>query len=127
MLVKATREGRHGRPTRSGYIVDELVPFVSLPCAAALGQWVIVTNMNSIDPVTGTGRSVHAVVLDVGPCNTRDFRYVFGGDRPQAESGTDVRGRKTNGAGIGLGEAVWRALQMTDNGQVHWVFAASGR
>jgi len=47
---------------------------------------------------------------------------VILGKRPQAESGTDTRGRKTNGAGIDLGEAVWAALGETDNSEVEWEF-----
>jgi len=29
---------------------------------------------------------------------------------------------QTNGAGIDLGEAVWKALEMLDNGIVDWSF-----
>jgi hypothetical protein len=47
---------------------------------------------------------------------------VFGGQRPQAESGIDAEGRPTNGAGIDLGEKVWTLLGMTDNGDVDWEF-----
>ena len=50
--------------------------------------------------------------------------YVFGGARPQAESGTDSTGRPTNGAGIDLGERVWAELGMLDNGQVDWEFVS---
>jgi hypothetical protein len=33
-----------------------------------------------------------------------------------------MRGRTTNGAGIDLGEYVWKALGMTDNTEVQWEF-----
>lgn len=69
-----------------------------------------------------TGKSVHALVLDVGPWNENDDAYVFGGSRPQAESGLSVSGKGTNGAGIDLGEYVWKQLGMTDNGLVDWEF-----
>jgi hypothetical protein len=65
---------------------------------------------------------VLACVLDVGPWNEHDDDYVFGGQRPAAERGTDTRGRLTNGAGIDLSEAVWRALGMLDNATVSWEF-----
>lgn len=113
--VKATREGILGGKTASGYVVDTIVPFVALPAFAALRQWVMVTN-----PLNG--RTVRALVLDVGPWNEHDHAYVFGGARPAAELGVDTRGRKTNGAGIDLGEAVWAALEMHDNGDVTWEF-----
>ena len=116
MTVKATREGIIGGRTATGYIVDTVVPFVALPAAAALRQWVIVTNPR-------TGKSMRAIVLDVGPWNENDNAYVFGGERPAAESGPDTRGRHTNGAGIDLSERVWQQLGMVDNGQVTWQFA----
>lgn len=115
ITVKATREGLVGSRTSTGYIVDTWVPFVALPSAAALRQWVRVTNPR-------TGRSIRAIVLDVGPWNENDNAYVFAGERPAAESGKDTRGRITNGAGIDLGEAVWHALGMADNGLVSWEF-----
>jgi hypothetical protein len=63
---------------------------------------------------------IKALVLDVGPWN--DTAYVFGGARPQPESGIDHFGRPTNGAGIDLGEAVWTALELVDNMEVDWDF-----
>ena len=115
ITVKATREGLIGQPTASGYHVESFVPFVALPSDAALRQWIIVRN-----PVNG--KSIKALVLDVGPWNLHDNEYVFQGARPQAETGTDKFGRTTNHAGIDLGEAVWKALGMIDNGNVEWEF-----
>lgn len=115
ITVKATREGIIGGRTSTGYVVDSWVPFVALPATAALRQWVEVTNPR-------TGRSMRAIVLDVGPWNEQDNAYVFGGERPAAESGQDTRGRITNGAGIDLGEKVWHELGMVDNGNVTWRF-----
>ena len=115
MKVKATREGLLGGKTASGYLVEKNVPFVALPSGAALRQWVLVTN-------PANGKAIRALVLDIGPWNEQDHAYVFGGKRPAAESGLDSRGRKTNGAGIDLGECVWNALGMTDNAEVEWKF-----
>jgi hypothetical protein len=91
------------------------VPFVALPSKAAERQWVRVVNPKN-------GLECRALVLDVGPWNTQDHAYVFGGARPQAESGIDTRGRQTNHAGIDLGEKVWNALGMTGNDDVLWDF-----
>ncbi len=115
MTVKATREGLVGRRTASGYVIDRVVPFVALPSRRALGRFVRVSNPKA-------GKPVLAIVLDVGPWNIDDDAYVFDGERPQAESGFDLNGRATNGAGIDLGEKIWKQLEMTDNGPVVWEF-----
>lgn len=113
--IRATREGLVGGTTASGYVVDTVVPFVSLPARLALGRFVLVYN-----PLTAM--RCFAVVLDVGPWNVEDDAYVFGSSRPQAESGVDLSGRPTNGSGIDLGEAVWKSLGMADNTEVVWFF-----
>lgn len=116
--VKATREGLVGKTTSSGYVIDTRVPFVALPSVGALYKAVRVSN-------PANGKTVIAIVLDVGPWNTHDDLYVFGGQRPAVEKdGIDFSGRATNGAGIDLGEYVWKALGMTDNGAVEWEFVA---
>lgn len=115
MTVKATREGLRGEKMATGILVDDALPFVALPSTAALRLWVHVVNPRN-------HRFCRALVLDVGPWETLDHGYVFGGARPRAESGVDSRGRMTNGAGIDLGEFVWKALSMTDNDTVEWEF-----
>jgi hypothetical protein len=115
MTVFATREGLPGGKTASGYRVESVVPFVALPSFAALRQWVRVTN-------PANGKTVRALVLDVGPWNEHDDAYVFAGARPLAERGIGQYRHATNAAGIDLGEAVWRALEMTDNANVSWEF-----
>lgn len=111
--VFATREGLIGEKTASGYIIDEHVPFVALPCTKALYRAVRVKKGM---------KQIIALVLDVGPWNINDDTYVFNNSRPQAESGTDMFGRKTNKAGIDLSEKVWKYLEMEDNGDVEWEF-----
>jgi hypothetical protein len=115
MVVKATREGLVGDKTASGYVIDTVVPFVALPSTNALGRLVKLTNL-------ANSKACYAFVLDVGPWNTADDAYVFGGQRPAAESGMSVSGRGTNGAGIDLGEKVWSLLGMADNSNVEWDF-----
>ncbi len=120
--VKSTREGLPGQKTASGWVINNSVPFVALPSHAALRLWVRVWNPLVMDPATGSAIETKALVLDVGPWNENDDAYVFGGARPQSETGTDLMGRKTNGAGIDLGEVVWNALGMKDNSNVSWEF-----
>jgi hypothetical protein len=112
--VKATREGLVGQKTASGYVIDVHVPFVALPSTKALHRFVDVYRFSENG---GLIASCRAVVLDVGPHYTDDFNYVDLGDRPRAESQPGG-----NGAGIDLGEYVWKALGMTDNGPVSWEF-----
>lgn len=115
IVVIATREGLLGHCTACGWTIDAVTPYVALPSHRALHRRLRVTNLTN-------GKSCEAVVLDTGPWNVADDNYVFGGARPLAESGISVSGHGTNGAGIDLGEAVWRALEMTDNGYVSWQF-----
>lgn len=115
MTVKATREGLVGHATATGWIIDTTTFFVALPATRALGKRVRLTN-----PLNGN--TCEAEVKDVGPWNTHDELYVFHGERPAAEAGMSVSGHGTNGAGIDLGEAVWHALDMQDNGNVEWEF-----
>lgn len=115
ITVKATREGLVGQPTATGWLINEIFPFVALPSHQALGRWVKVFN-------PANGRWCCAEVRDVGPWNEHDDAYVFDGARPAAESGESVSGHGTNGAGIDLGEYVWHELQMADNAPVTWEF-----
>lgn len=129
--VKATREGLPGHTTASGYVIDRVVPFVALPSERALQRFVELRN-------PANGYRALAIVLDLGPWNEHDERYVFqnataaapswtesrNSVRPLAESGTDEFGRPTNDAGIDLGEQVWKELGMEDNTSVEWQFLA---
>lgn len=128
ITVKATREGRLGDKTASGYIVDDIVPFVALPSTRACHERRAVRVVNPLNNV-----SIIALVLDVGPWNEHDDAYVYqeatgivdagpGVVRPAAETGISVSGKGTNGAGIDLGQYVWKALGMTDNSDVSWEF-----
>jgi hypothetical protein len=67
------------------------------------------------------GRSVICPVIDVGPWNINDA-YWRTGARPQAESGTDLTGRRTNLAGIDLTPAAAAAIGLNGKGFVDWEF-----
>jgi uncharacterized protein (TIGR02594 family) len=68
------------------------------------------------------GQSLVCPIVDVGPWCTDDPYWTLG-RRPQAESGTDHSGRKTNKAGIDLTPAAARALGVDGKGLVDWEFA----
>jgi hypothetical protein len=67
------------------------------------------------------GTQVEAEILDVGPWNIDD-PYWDKGTRPQAESGTDMKGRATNGAEIDLSPALAKKLGIEGMGIVEWEF-----
>jgi hypothetical protein len=72
------------------------------------------------------GTSVDCDIVDVGPWNGRTVQtsdpYWLTNTRPQAESGTDLIGRKTNGAGIDLTPGAAQALGIDGKGLVSWEF-----
>jgi N-acetylmuramoyl-L-alanine amidase len=70
---------------------------------------------------TKTGKSAVAMIEDVGPWNIDDPYWAMG-TRPQAESGTDMSGRETNGAGIDLSPALADAIGVDGMGVVDWEF-----
>jgi uncharacterized protein (TIGR02594 family) len=71
-----------------------------------------------------TAKTVECEIVDVGPWNTND-PYWQTGTRPQAETGADMTGRKTNRAGIDLTLAAAKAIQIDGKGLVDWDFIAS--
>ncbi len=79
--------------------------------------------------VTGqkSGQSVTCDIVDVGPWNgisaDKSDPYWTTGARPQAESGTDLNGRHTNGAGIDLTAAAAKAIGIDGKGLCDWQFA----
>ena len=68
-----------------------------------------------------TGKEAVAEIWDVGPWNIDD-PYWDKDTRPQAESGTDMSGRTTNGAGIDLSPALAELLGVDGMGKVDWEF-----
>jgi N-acetylmuramoyl-L-alanine amidase len=88
------------------------------------------------------GREVVCTIDDIGPWNgARQGRgeemgangsplndaYWLSDSRPQAESGTDKRGRRTNKAGIDLLPAAAKAIGLNGKGVVDWRFEIMGR
>jgi D-alanyl-D-alanine carboxypeptidase len=75
--------------------------------------------------VSANGKVVACQIVDVGPWNTNDPYWMTTG-RPQAESGTDMSGRRTNGAGIDLTPAAAAAIGLDGKGQIVWFFDSTG-
>jgi hypothetical protein len=68
-----------------------------------------------------SGATEVAEIWDIGPWNIDDPYWTMG-TRPQAESGTDMQGRTTNGAGIDLSPALAKMLGIDGMGVVDWNF-----
>ena len=95
----------------TGHRIDDTIVGVALPARLP----------NAKVRVRNGDKSVVADVVDIGPWNTND-PYWEAHKRPQAESGTDMRGRHTNKAGIDLTPAAARALGIDGKGVVDWEF-----
>lgn len=103
----------HERDAYDGHVITDAELGVSLPA--------IVHPRREVRVINGA-KSVVAGLVDVGPWNTND-PYWMKGARPQAESGTDMRGRRTNRAGIDLTPATARAIGIDGLGKVDWEWA----
>lgn len=101
--VLATAEGLIGGRTATGMIIQKWTEGCALPDRSALNRRTRVVYKKN-------GRSSGAPVHDVGPWNTRDPYWRKSGGRPQAESGRDLTGRRTNRAGIDLMNGTWYKL-----------------
>jgi uncharacterized protein (TIGR02594 family) len=102
-----------GQQSAYGGAIDDNSPGVALPFRfTGTRPKVIVTS--------ATG-SLECSIVDVGPWNIND-PYWNNGTRPQAESGIDMTGRKTNKAGIDLTVAAAKTLGIDGKGLVSWNF-----
>lgn len=115
--VVASREGLIGGLTAAGLTIRENSLFCALPSRRALWRTVRIVRR----PNATTLRSVVCPVLDVGPWFPfreygDDDAYVFGDQRPRAESmrgmprAGDPRALAINGAAIDLSDAAIEAL-----------------
>jgi lysozyme family protein len=71
------------------------------------------------------GKTVVCDIVDVGPWNTTDNYWSVPQGRPQAESGRDLKGRKTNLAGLDITPAADKAIGLEGFGKVDWEFEQS--
>jgi len=104
-----------GQQSAYGPPIDDSKPGVALPFKF--------TGERPRVRVTGkrSGQSIDCEIVDLGPWNIND-PYWQTGTRPQAETGTDTRGRHTNKAGIDLTLAAAEALGIDGKGLVDWQF-----
>lgn len=120
MGITATVFGGAGDPNHSAYdnhFITDTELGVALPDRLKIRPKVRVFNST-------TGASVDCNIVDVGPWNTNN-PYWERGERPQAENGIDMRGRKTNLAGIDLTPAAARAIDIPGKGKVDWEFVGA--
>ncbi|MEH2489350.1 hypothetical protein [Bradyrhizobium sp. AZCC 2230] len=109
---------RDEKSAYDGHRIDDVELGVALPSRfSGPRPQVRVTNR-------ANGKSVVCNIVDVGPWNIRD-PYWEKGARPQAESGTDLTGRRTNGAGIDLTPGAARAIGVPGKGVVDWEFVGA--
>jgi hypothetical protein len=117
--IVATQFGGIGDPNTSaydGHVITDTEMGVALPAFIKLKPLPKVRVSNST-----TGAAAICSIVDVGPWNTND-PYWETGARPQAESGTDMTGRRTNLAGIDLTPAAAAAVGINGKGKVDWQF-----
>lgn len=114
--ITCTYFGGPGNPERSAYdnhLITETEYGVALPYRFPGARPKV--------RVFKDGKSAVCSIVDVGPWNTND-PYWEKGARPQAESGYDMSGRKTNKAGIDVTPAVNSYLGINGKALVDWEF-----
>jgi hypothetical protein len=79
---------------------------------------IIVTNPKNNQTVT-------LAVVDTGPWNTQDAPYILNGARPEAETGIDNTGRKTNKAGLDISPTAMKSLSGDDGSKFNWQFTTA--
>ncbi|WP_129268009.1 hypothetical protein [Bradyrhizobium betae] len=99
-----------------GHMIDDTELGVALPAH--------ISDPRPNVSVSKDGKTVICKVVHIGPWNTDDA-YWKTGARPQAESGVDSQGHRTNGAGIDLTPAAAKAIGLIDKGEVDWEFVGA--
>ena len=99
--VEATREGLEGKQTAVGLTIRRHSIFVALPSVKALFKTVLLVYDE---------KPYLVPVLDVGPWNEADDKYVFGDLHPLAEHGIGKYRKPTNKAGIDLSDGLIRTM-----------------
>jgi hypothetical protein len=85
---------------------DKKVPWYGKDTGQLLkNRWIAVRH---------AGKTCYAQWEDVGPNGEDDFSYVFGNKKP-----VNTFGEK---AGLDISPALWKCLQMSDNGVTDWAF-----
>lgn len=109
-----------------GYNMSEGL-FVGLPASNMKGKWIQLTILpsNKPDAVIPVG---HVGPWNGGGWNNKfDDPYWRKKHRPQAESGIDLQGKKTDKSGIQLSHQLWNLLELKGKKRVYvdWHFVAA--
>lgn len=122
--IVATMFGGSGDPNKSAY-----PPYATIT-DADLGVALPWRFPNERPKVKVTNRAnsktVTCNIVDIGPWNIDDNYWAIKDGRPQAETGTDKKGRRTNLAGIDLTPAADKAIELKGFGKVDWEFLPTG-
>jgi peptidoglycan hydrolase-like protein with peptidoglycan-binding domain len=114
--------GGSGDPNKSAYPPYDTITDAELGCAL---PFRFTGNRPSVKVTNrANNKNVTCEIRDIGPWNDDPpDPYWQTGQRPQAETGHDLKGRKTNLAGIDVTPAVDEAIELKGLGRVDWEFA----
>jgi peptidoglycan hydrolase-like protein with peptidoglycan-binding domain len=120
--IVCTKFGGGGDPNKSAYAPYDVITDTELSCALPFRfpgtrPQVKVTNR-------ANNKSVICNIRDIGPWNIDD-PYWTTGQRPQAETGRDEKGRKTNLAGIDITPGADAAIDCGGMCKVDWEFVVT--
>ena len=126
--ILASKISKTFQKSSYGFSISEDV-FVALPASNLKGKWIQIRILLPHRP------KAIVPVGHIGPwngggwTNKFDDRYWIKKERPQAESGKDMRGIKTDGAGIQLSPKLWKLLGLGKKRKVRlsWHFVPATR
>lgn len=118
--IVCTMFGGAADPNKSAYPPYDQITDTELGCAL---PWrfpdprpqVKVTNR-------ANNKSIICQLRDIGPWNVDDNYWSIKDGRPQAETGADKKGRRTNLAGIDITPGADKAIELKGFGKVDWEF-----
>lgn len=124
--IKALKINKGLTKSAYGYDLSNDI-FVGLPASNMKGKWIQLTVHPSNRP------NAVVPVGDIGPWNGGGWDNKFDDPywrkkhRPQAESGKDLRRKKTDKSGIQLSFRLWNLLELEGkkSAYVNWHFVAS--
>ena len=121
--IVCTMFGGSGDPNKSAYPPYDTITDAELGCAL---PWRFTGTRPKVKITNrANNKSVTCEIRDIGPWNVDD-PYALTGQRPQAETGWDEKGRKTNLAGIDITPAADKAIELKSFGRVDWEFLPTG-
>lgn len=125
--IIATKIPKKLEKSAYGYNMSDGV-FVALPASNMKGKWIQLTVLPSPpDAVVPIG---HVGPWNGGGWNNKyDDPYWRKKHRPQAESGRDMQGNKTDRSGIQFSDKLWNLLNLGKKQRVYvnWYFVPSPR